>query len=150
MLTSPLLLALQTTSPASPLAAPAAPSLLVQLAITIVSIVVVALIWGVLLKFLIPAIAKKPVEWAPAFTTGATIAVVNGLLGFVIGLILPILGLLMLPIGFLVAMFTINKTRDVPLGQSALITLVGTIIAFVVMVVVMIPLLIIIAALGIK
>jgi hypothetical protein len=149
MLTSPLLLALQTTSAASP-AAPAAQSIAVQLAITIVSIVVVALVWGVLLKFLMPAIAKKPVEWAPAFTTGATIAVVNGLLGFVIGLILPILGLLMLPIGFLVAMFTINKTRDVPLGQSALITLVGTIIAFVVMVIVMIPLLIIIAALGIK
>ncbi len=125
------MLALQFSAPA-----PATLGILEQVIAAILSIVVHTLVWGVLLKFLLPVIAKKPVDWPAAFSTGATIGLVNVVFGLVLGLIHPEFGLLFFPIGFLVAMFAINRTRNVSLPQSALITLVGMVVVIVVMLVV--------------
>jgi len=147
MFNFPLTLAVQATTTQTS-ETPAA-TLTFSLISLVVGIVVGTLVWGLVLKFLIPAIAKKPVQWGPAFQTGAIISVINSVLAFILDLVpIPGLWLLMIPISFLVAMFAINKTRDVPLGQSAIITLVGWFVMFVATIAIAIVVGIIAVALG--
>jgi hypothetical protein len=102
----------------------------------LVGMVIGGLLWGLAIKFLSGPIGQKPVGFGPAFKTGYVIAGINGVLNMAVGLTLPLLGILLLPVGFLVGMFAINKFHGIDLGRSALITLIAVIAFFVVFMVI--------------
>ncbi len=127
----PIAVAVQTTATQSPGAETGSLSgnIFGDPLVILVVIIFETLVWGTLLKFLIPAIAKKPLDWPSAFHTGLYISTINMVLWFVSDLIRfdGILSIVLwIVLTFLVATFTIHKTRDVPLPQSVIITLVGS------------------------
>lgn len=120
----------------------------VQLLTAVVLMLIGIVIWGVIIKLLSGPIGKKVIEWPAAFKTSALISVVSNIISLLLEMVSPILGLLSLPITFAIAMFGIHKLNGIELGRSALMTLIGMVIIFVVSIIVTIVVVIIAVAAG--
>jgi len=105
-----------------------------------------SLIGAIFLRIAASWVLWEEVPFAEAYVTALLSYVINGLLGFGIGLIFGaitqaadshhLISLLMLPIGFLVQSSVISSRLDTDYGSACLITLVMTLISFLVAVII--------------